>query len=133
MRGEPEAGRTIGVGTHIVECLRINNLIERHGEGFLARVFSAEEIRYCSSRTQATQQYAAFWAAKEATVRALQIEPPRGMSWKTVELQMRGSGNPTPLLHGPLRLRAEQLGIRAVRISLSHCRTHAVAFAVALG
>lgn len=133
MMGEPETGRTIGVGTHIVECLRINNLIERHGEGFLQRVFSAEEIRYCSSRTQATQQYAAFWAAKEATVRALQLEPPRGMSWKTVELQVRGASNPVPALHGPLRAQAERLGVRTVRLSLSHCRTHAVAFAVALG
>ncbi len=56
----------IGIGTDIVECLRIAQMIERHGELFLTRVFTPREIEYCSSRKAATQHYAGRWAAKEA-------------------------------------------------------------------
>jgi len=41
----------IGIGTEIVECLRIARMIERHGELFINRVYTAEEIRYCRRPT----------------------------------------------------------------------------------
>ena len=61
----------IGIGTDIVECLRIAQMIERHGELFLGRVFTSLEIEYCSSRKTATQHYAGRWAAKEAVLKAM--------------------------------------------------------------
>jgi holo-[acyl-carrier protein] synthase len=56
----------VGIGTDIVECLRIAQMIERHGELFLRRVYTTREIEYCSARKAATQHYAGRWAAKEA-------------------------------------------------------------------
>ena len=60
----------LGIGTDIVECLRIAQMIERHGELFLNRVFTPREIEYCSARKAATQHYAGRWAAKEAILKA---------------------------------------------------------------
>ena len=37
----------VGIGTDIVECLRIGRMIEQHGELFLSRVYTDREIRYC--------------------------------------------------------------------------------------
>ena len=64
-------GKLISIGTDIIECVRIAQLIEKHGEVFLQRVFTQKEILYCSSRKAATQHYAGRWAAKEAVLKVL--------------------------------------------------------------
>src|ERR1043165_5356086 len=48
----------IGIGTDIVECLRIAQMIERHGELFITRVYTEHEIEYCKSRKQGTRHFA---------------------------------------------------------------------------
>ena len=54
----------IGLGTDIIEVVRIGEMIERHGEMFLQRVYTEQEIRYCQRRKAAMQHYAGRWAAK---------------------------------------------------------------------
>jgi holo-[acyl-carrier protein] synthase len=125
--------RVIGLGTHIIECLRIAQLIERHGEAFILRVFTAEEVQYCSERKAATQHYAGRWAAKEATLKALGTGWSRGMSWRDIEVAVDASGEMRLLLHGSIRELAERLGASDVKISIAHCRTHATATALAMG
>ena len=44
----------VGIGTDIVECLRIGRMIEQHGELFLTRVYTEREIRYCQRQKRAT-------------------------------------------------------------------------------
>jgi phosphopantetheine--protein transferase-like protein len=66
----------LGIGTDITECLRIAQMIERHGELFVGRVYTPAEIEYCRSRKQATQHFAGRWAAKEAILKAL------GTGWR---------------------------------------------------
>jgi holo-[acyl-carrier protein] synthase len=105
----------IGIGTDIIECLRVAKMIERHGELFLTRVYTPHEIEYCTARKAATQHYAGRFAAKEAVLKAL------GTGWT------RG------ILGGAARELCEKLGIAEVHISISHCRTHATAYAVAVG
>jgi holo-[acyl-carrier protein] synthase len=64
-------GNLISIGTDIIECVRIAQMIEKHGEVFLQRVFTQKEIQYCSSRKAANQHYAGRWAAKEAALKVL--------------------------------------------------------------
>jgi holo-[acyl-carrier protein] synthase len=123
----------IGLGTDIVECLRIAQMIERHGELFIARVYTPHEIEYCSSRKAATQHYAGRWAAKEAVLKALGTGWVRGITWKDVELRNQSSGKPTVALSGGARDACERLGIAEMLISISHCRCHATATAIAVG
>ncbi len=73
----------LGIGTDIIECLRIAQMIERHGELFITRVYTQHEIQYCQSRKQATQHYAGRWAAKEAVLKALGTGWRRGISCAT--------------------------------------------------
>ena len=61
----------VGIGTDIVECLRIGRMIEQHGEVFLTRVYTEREIHYCQARKNATEHFAGRWAAKEAILKCL--------------------------------------------------------------
>jgi holo-[acyl-carrier protein] synthase len=121
-----------GIGTDIVECLRIAQMIERHGELFIGRVYTQQEIQYCQSRRQATQHFAGRWAAKEAVLKALGTGWRRGISWRDVEVRNERSGSPVVTLYGGARDYIEQQGISQVLISISHCRSHATAYAIAV-
>jgi phosphopantetheinyl transferase len=81
----------LGVGIDIVECLRIAQMIERHGELFITRVYTDAEIEYCTARKAATQHYAGRWAAKEAVLKALGTGWRRGIGWREVRAA-RGEG-----------------------------------------
>jgi holo-[acyl-carrier protein] synthase len=123
----------IGIGTDIVECLRIARMIERHGELFIMRVYTDAEIAYCSSRKAATQHYAGRWAAKEAALKALGTGWRRGISWRDIEVCNDRRGAPSLTLYGGARDLYEQLGIQRLHLTISHCRCHAVACVVAEG
>ncbi len=122
----------VGIGTDIVECLRIAQMIERHGDLFLTRVFTPREIAYCSARKAATQHYAGRWAAKEAVLKALGTGWSRGIQWRDIEIRNDAAGKPTAALAGGTREICERLGIGEMLVSISHCRTHATALAIAL-
>jgi holo-[acyl-carrier protein] synthase len=123
----------VGIGTDIVECLRIAQMIERHGELFITRVYTDHEIEYCQCRKQATQHFAGRWAAKEAVLKALGTGWRRGISWRDVEIRNDASGKPTVALRGGARDMVEELEITEMLISISHCRSHATAYALAVG
>ena len=123
--------KPLGVGTHVIECLRIAQLIERHGEVFLRRVFTNQEVEYCSSRRHATQAYSAHWCGKEAVLRALGISFANGMSWRDIEIRPEGGTRFTVALSGVAREACAAQDIEKLMVSLSHCRTHATAYALA--
>ncbi len=123
----------IGIGTDITECLRIARMIERHGELFINRVYTTEEISYCQSRKQATQHFTGRWAAKEAVLKALGTGWRRGITWRDVEVRNEPSGKPVVAVRGGAKEVVEQLGISQLLISISHCRSHATATAIAVG
>ncbi|MFM8282860.1 MAG: holo-ACP synthase [Planctomycetaceae bacterium] len=124
--------RVLGIGTDITECLRIAQMIERHGELFVGRVYTPAEIDYCRARKLATQHFAGRWAAKEAVLKALGTGWRRGISWRDIEVISGPGGRPRTTLTGGAGDVAERLGIRSVLVSISHCRSFATAYAVAL-
>jgi holo-[acyl-carrier protein] synthase len=123
----------IGIGTDITECLRIARMIERHGELFIERVYTPEEIKYCQTRKQATQHFTGRWAAKEAILKALGTGWRRGISWRDMEIRNEPGGKPTVAVRGGVKDVVEQLGITDILVTISHCRSHATATAIAVG
>jgi len=123
----------IGIGTDITECLRIARMIERHGELFIGRVYTPDEIKYCQSRKQSTQHFAGRWAAKEAVMKALGTGWRRGISWRDIEIRNEPGGKPMVAVRGGVKDVVEQLGIAQIQVSISHCRSHATALAIAVG
>jgi holo-[acyl-carrier protein] synthase len=132
---EPALGRhgmIVGVGTDIVEIVRIGQMIERHGEHFLRRVYTEEEIRYCQRRRESYQHFAGRWAAKEAVMKTLGTGWTRGVGWLDIEVATKRSGQPVINVRGTARDIASNCGIDEVLISISHCRAYATATAIAL-
>src|SRR5262245_53105074 len=122
----------VGIGTDIVECLRIGRMIEQHAELFLTRVYTQREIRYCQARKHATEHFAGRWAAKEAILKCLGTGWRRGLCWTDMEIRNDPLGKPSVLLRGGAREQAEQMLISQIMLSISHCRAYATAYALAV-
>jgi holo-[acyl-carrier protein] synthase len=122
----------IGIGTDITECLRIAHMIERHGELFITRVYTPQEIAYCQSRAAATQHFTGRWCAKEAILKALGTGWSRGISWLDMEIRNEPGGKPIVAVRGGVKDVVEQIGITKLMVSISHCRSYATAHALAL-
>src|SRR5260370_41663461 len=90
----------IAVGTDIIEVLRIGQMIERHGEIFLNRVYTDDEIRYCQRRKEYTQHYAGRWAAKEAVMKTIKTGGGRGVGRRDSGICCHRSGAPAVVVGG---------------------------------
>lgn len=123
----------LGIGTEIIECLRIAQMIERHGELFIARVYTEHEISYCSARKAATQHYAGRWAAKEAVLKALGASRTAGLRWRDIEIRNNEQGVSAVRLRAGARDVLEASGARRLHLSIAHCRSHATAYVIAEG
>ena len=122
----------VGIGTDIVECLRIARMIEQHGELFLNQVYTDREIAWCRGRKRATEHFAGLWAAKEAVLKCLGTGWRRGTSWTDMEVRADANGIPRVTLRGGVKELAERLGVGTVLLSVSHCRAYATAYATAV-
>ena len=122
----------LGIGTDIIECPRIGKMIEQHGELFLRRVYTDREIRYCQSRKHAIEHFAGRWAAKEAILKAIGTGWARGIAWTDLEVRSSFSGEPKVLVCGGAKDAALRRGIGDILVSISHCRTYATAYAMAV-
>ena len=112
-----------GIGTDIVEISRVRQAIARR-EGFADRIFTEAEKQYCMSCANYAERLAGRFAAKEAVAKSLGVP----LSWLDVEILPDEAGKPVVRLSGRA---AELAGSRQVMVSISHCRTYAVAYAIA--
>ena len=117
----------VGTGIDIVEVARIAAAVERFGERFLNRVFTAAEIRYCRSKQNAMERFAARFAAKEAGFKAIGTGWRHGVTWQDVEVGREPGGRPTICYSGKAAEFAANLGVRRVSLSLSHTTAQAIA------
>jgi holo-[acyl-carrier protein] synthase len=122
----------LGMGTDIVECLRIGRMVEEFGELFLRRVYTESEIRYCQARKRSTEHFAGRWAAKEAILKCLGTGWRKGLSWTDMEIRNEPDGQPKVYLCAATREVAESLHISDIVLSISHCRAYATACAIAV-
>ncbi len=120
------------VGVDLIEVARVERVLARHGERFLARVFTPAEILYTRGRAP---ELAVRFAAKEAVAKALGVGMRMlardGIRWREVEVLGDRRGRPEVYLHGRAAERAAELGLTEWAVSLSHTREYAVAFVVA--
>jgi holo-[acyl-carrier protein] synthase len=118
------------VGIDLVQVSRMAESVERFGDRFLRRVFTAGEIAYATSAPAvALERLAARFAAKEATMKALGlVEDP--CDWRHIEVRRSASGSCDLALHGHVREAAARLGAEAFALSMSHEGDYATAVVV---
>src|ERR1700726_3251584 len=117
----------VGTGIDIAEVPRIAESIRRFGERFIRRVFTDGEIRYCDSKANRFERYAARFAAKEAAMKALGTGWNHGVRWRDCEVTRMPGGRPTLSFHGKAGEFAAKLGVKNVTLSISHTEEQAIA------
>jgi len=123
----------VGIGVDLAEVDRIRDALERAatGERFKQRVFTPGEQAYCERRRRKYESYAARFAAKEATMKALGRGWSREVSWTEIEVHRARGSRPTIRLHGRTAEFAGKLGIRRLALALTHTAATAMAQVVA--
>ena len=122
----------VGIGTQVVECVRVRKLIDRHGETFLSQVYTPREMRFCNGKAHSTEQFTAVWAAKEAVFRSLGTTWRRGICWTDVEVVCENGGGPTVVVSGATRELMTARGVGCILLTMAHCRAFATATSLAL-
>lgn len=124
--------RIFGIGIDVVEVDRIASAIERHGEPFLAKLFTAAERGYCDVQKKPALHYAARFAAKEAVSKAIGTGIGGHAGWLDLEIARDPLGAPKLTLSGAAANFAAENGITEIQISLTHAREYAAANAIAI-
>jgi holo-[acyl-carrier protein] synthase len=119
----------VGIGVDLVDVERVHRLLSRRST-FTERVFTSDEIAYCSRQASPAECYAARWAAREACRKAL--GGIREMRWHDVKVERAPTGAPRLALSGSSLARARALGVSEVMVALTHERTMAAAFCLAV-
>jgi len=114
------------VGVDMIEVERIRRGVERYGERFYTRFFTAVEREQCRD---VPERLAARFAAKEAVAKALGTGI-GDVSWLDIEICSDERRRPLVVLQGAAARLAEELGLAAWEVSLSHTQAHAIAFVV---
>jgi holo-[acyl-carrier protein] synthase len=115
------------IGVDLIEIGRIARALDRYPT-FRERCFTEEERRYCESRPNPPQHYAARFAAKEAVGKALGS----GVRFTWREIEIRGRPKPGVLLSGSTRAWAERVGAGEIDLSMTHSRDLAAAICVVM-
>jgi len=90
----------IGIGSDLCDVRRIERVIDRYGERFLARIFTATERARAERRANRFESYAKRFAAKEACAKALGTGLRAGVFWRDMGVVNLPSGRPTMKLTG---------------------------------
>lgn len=125
----------IGLGIDVVEVARIKQAVQRFGDRFLHKIFTARELSelsYAVNRTTSFLHLAGRFAAKEAVAKALGTGI-SGFAWRDIEILRDERGKPVVVLAGGARETADRVGIAKILVSVSHTRDLALAEAIALG
>ena len=120
----------IGTGVDICEVHRIAESISRFGQRFLERVFTQAEIRYCQSKKNSVERFAARFAAKEAAMKALGTGLSRGVTWTSIEVAHAPEGRPILQLAGKTSEIAKRLGVKRISLSVTHTESTAMAVVI---
>ena len=116
-----------GVGIDVVEISRIKKIEERWGARFVERVFTEEEIAYCSAKADRAESFAVRFAAKEAFAKALGTGWDENFQWKDFSIRTLAGGKPVAVLSTPMQSRLQNTRIH---LSLSHSDQYAAAVVI---
>ena len=112
---------TIGVGIDVVPVERVQEMLDRHGDRVLKRLFTPGELARATDLAHQALHLAGRLAAKEAAYKALSADgADLGIGWQSIEVERLADGSPQLVLHGPALARFRALGASRCHVSLSH-------------
>ncbi len=122
----------IAHGIDLVDFPRIEQMIERHGQRFVDRVFTAAEQAYACRHKNAIEKYAGRFAAKEAILKLVGTGWRGKIAWTDIEVTNNAAGQPQVTLSGEVKEIAARMRVEQISVSITHTANFAIASAVAL-
>lgn len=119
-------------GIDLVDCPRIEQMILRHGERFVQRVFTDAERQYAKANRNEIEKLAGRFAAKEAVLKLIGTGWRGKIAWTDIEIINNAAGQPEVTIRGEVKKIADGLGIEHISVSITHTANFAIASAVAL-
>ena len=119
-------------GIDLVDCPRIEQLVKRHGQRFVDRVFTGAEQAYAEANKDSIEKLAGRFAAKEAVLKLIGTGWRGEIAWTDIEIVNNAAGQPEVNLDGEVRKLADKLGIKHISVSITHTANFAIASVVAL-
>lgn len=128
--GVSDNNRGVGVDVELVSSINMEN------ETFIKRNFTLSEIKYCQGKPDPQSSFAGKWAAKEAVIKSVSsfnLAQPNvwkgaGAPMNEIEIVMSSSGAPSVVLHGEAKAAAAKVGVKNLKLTISHSGSYAVAF-----
>ncbi|NLX12109.1 MAG: holo-ACP synthase [Phycisphaerales bacterium] len=125
--------KIIGQGIDLIECQRIREIWQRHGDRFTERLLTEAELAYVRRHRDAVPRLAGRFAAKEAILKVLGTGWRGRIAWQDMEILNDDYGRPFVKLTGECQRIAEQHGITEILISITHTENYAASVATGLG
>ncbi|UCF15734.1 MAG: holo-ACP synthase [Phycisphaerales bacterium] len=119
-------------GIDLVDCPRIEQMMQKHGERFVKRVFTDAEQAYAKANKNEIEKLAGRFAAKEAILKLMGTGWRGKIAWTDIEIVNNASGQPEVTIRGEVGRIASELGIEHISVSITHTANFAIASAVAL-
>lgn len=119
-----------GIGTDIVAIDRFQRFVDEGNTALLRRLFTVQEMEFCSSRKNSAASLSARFAAKEAFLKALGTGLRDGISWHDIEVANDRLGKPELILSGRAIEVFMEHGLSTAFLSLTHDGGVAVAMVV---
>jgi holo-[acyl-carrier protein] synthase len=124
--------KIVAHGIDLVDRPRIEQMVERHGQRFIDRVFTDAEQAYARASRNHIEKLAGRFAAKEAVLKLIGTGWRGKIAWTDIEILNNHFGQPQVTVTGEVKTIAETLGITHISISITHTANFAIASAIAL-
>jgi holo-[acyl-carrier protein] synthase len=109
----------LGLGIDLLDNRRVEQELLRGNWLLDDGIFTPEEISYCGSSKKPALRYAACFAAKEATLKALGVRVSDLAMFREVEVGRAINNEYKIVLHSRLKAEAEELGVRRINLALA--------------
>ena len=124
--------KIIAHGIDLVDFGRIEQMLEKHPQRFLDRVFTPTEQAAAERVKNRIEKLAGRFAAKEAVMKLIGTGWRDGVAWTDIEVINNPLGQPIVNISGKVQALAEEKGIEQITLSITHTANFALASAVAL-
>jgi holo-[acyl-carrier protein] synthase len=124
--------KIIAHGIDLVDFGRIEEMLEKHPQRFLKRVYTAAEQADADKHVRRVEKLAGRFAAKEAVMKLIGTGWRDGVAWTDIEVVNNPLGQPIVNITGKVKEFADEKGIEQITLSITHTANFAIASAVAL-
>jgi holo-[acyl-carrier protein] synthase len=125
--------KIIAQGIDLIECQRIRDIWQNHGDRLTDRLLTSAELAYVRTHRDPVPRLAGRFAAKEAILKVLGTGWKGKIAWRDMEILNDEAGRPFVTLTDECKRVADSLGITQILISITHTENYAAAIATGVG